>query len=110
MNCWDDGNVPKYVRSENPGSGELDAFATPISREIARLLALSGPTTSQDVADRLEVSNLTVHRTLIRLENLGIMEGSPPPDNRNGRRVTWSLNLDRAEQVTRTLADFISGK
>lgn len=110
MNYWDNGHVPKYVRNEKSAAGELDAFATPISREVARYIALSGPSTSQAIAEELETKNLTVHRTLLRLEHLGIVSGSPDAENRNGRRVTWSINLDRADQVTRALADFVNGK
>lgn len=109
MNYWNDGCVPKYVRSEESGSPALDAFATPISREISRFLALCGPSTSHEISEELAVPNLTVHRTLMRLENVGVMVGSPERGHRNGRRITWAINLDRTDQVTRSLANFVIG-
>lgn len=110
MNYWKDRDVPKYVRSENSGPVELDAFAKPISRDASRFIALSGPSSAQDIAAALGATSLSVHRAMVRLEELGIVKGTPDIDNRNGRRVTWSIDLEKADQATRALAAFITGK
>lgn len=110
MNYWKDSDVPKYVRSEESGPVELDAFAKPISRDASRFIALSGPASTQTIAAALGATSLSVHRAMVRLEELGIVAGSPDMNNRNGRRVTWSIDLDKATLATRALTDFITGK
>lgn len=97
----------------NPTDGSatgIEAFSTPISREIARHLVKHGPLTTKGVAEGLHITHTTAIRTLARLEQAGIVVGDVPGNERNGHTVRWTVDLIRVDEIASELRRFIRGQ
>lgn len=114
MKNWEDVGVPKLARpQQDPADGitlGIDAFSTPLSRDVARHVSMNGPVTAREVAEALGVANLTVHRTLLRLEESGVAVGDPGTEERSGRKVHWTVDLARVDKIAHELCRFIRGE
>lgn len=87
--------MPRYARPIAPPSLEraINAFGNQAKVAIIGFLAINGPATRSEVATALDIGVSTAKHNLMVLAEDGVIDQDPPAtEERNGRRVRYSLN------------------
>lgn len=101
------GSMSSLIRSARAAahrhSSEMGAAGTP----LAMLKALcSGPTRPSDLATTLQVAPSVVSRTIVRLEQTGLVERTPDPDDARATRIALTdLGHARLDQLQQAYVD-----
>ena len=78
--------------------------------EILRLLALHGPLTAAELAERLGATKPGVHKHLAALEAEGLVAGDVEALRRPGRTVRWQTEGQRAQQLAEIWVQYVTGR
>lgn len=93
--------MPRYARPANSPSLEpaINAFGNQAKVAIIGFLAANGPATRSEVAAALDIGVSTAKHNLMMLAEDGVINQDPPAsEERNGRRVRYSLNTAEVSQ------------
>ena len=106
--------MPRYLRPPThlPADVEaaIDALSTPFARAVVRTLAQHGSATSGQLATALQTSVQAVQRTLLLLEDSGLLRADFPAGERTGRRVAYSVDHDRLDFTLDALGAYLHGR
>lgn len=97
--------MPRYVRPVASPLLEraVNAFGNQAKVAIIGFLAANGPATRSEVAAGLDIGVSTAKHNLMLLADDGVIDQDPPAtEERNGRRVRYSLNT---AEVTKRYSD-----
>lgn len=94
--------MPRYARPRGTASLEavINAFSNLAKVAILGYLIENGPATAGEVSAALELESPTVKRNLYLLTAEGVTVADPPPsEDRNGRRVRYTVVVDEVERL-----------
>ncbi len=78
-------------------------FGTTTRLGILGYLRKNGPAQTGTIAKDLNVSRTTVAAALVALEELGVIIGDSPMDQRHGKRVMYSADAARIDALLKAL-------
>lgn len=88
----------------------IEVIGNKVRTEILRELA-TGSATAAELSDRIEVAHSSVHRNLLRLEELGLVVADAEIGNRRGSTsVIWSSVPDRVLELGQAWIRYASGE
>lgn len=78
--------------------------------DILRHLAQMGPSTIGQLMDVLEMTRPSLNRHLAALESAGIVHTDPPAGSRQGKTVTYHVDLQRVRHLATSYLRYVSGE
>lgn len=96
------------VKVVNAGLGEpieaaIAVFGTTTRVGILRYLLKNGPAQTGTIATDLALTRSTVAAAVVALEQLGAIIGDSPVEQRHGKRVMYSADKLRIEELLKAL-------
>lgn len=105
--------MPRRTRPEPPLSETLHdavrAFGSAGHVAILAYLASVVRATAPEILETVPMAMVTMHRHLSELEHLGVVSADVPVGQRRGRRVTYSLDRVRAQELLTSLGEALLG-
>lgn len=86
----------------------IEIFGNQARVEILHRLVTEGPLTATQLGDRVGAARMSTHSHLRVLEDAGVISADVEPSKRPGRRVTWSINAARVQEVGSTLLAYVT--
>lgn len=89
----------------------IEAIGNQVRTELLHELA-GGERTTQDLADRIGTTRVSVHRHLRALEALGLVSASRPLGHRVGGEggLTWTSNVEAIREVAARWAAYTTSR
>ena len=89
----------------------IDALGNRARLEVLRALSRHGELTLTEVAESLGIDRSSARRHLVTLEELGLVHGDVPRDERWRRTtVRWRADAQAVEQAFSALLDYAAGR
>lgn len=104
--------MPRYVLpSSMPAelTRSMSALMVPLAWGIIRSLSLEGPSTTRELADRLDVQPITVLKRLEPLLSAGLLTTPTEAGRRQGRQVRYAVDLEAVEATVAQWTTYLRG-
>ena len=100
-----DGSVVKVINAglDEQVEAAVAVFGTTTRVGILRYLLKDGPAQTGAITKDLEFTRITVIKAVAALEQLGAISADVPPDQRRGKRVMYSADRVRIEELLKAL-------
>lgn len=102
--------MPRVTRPAGMPEGVSTAvhvFGSQARDEILHQLALAGPLTAAELAERIGATRKAALEHLKTLELGGLVSADVPAESRPGREVRWTVDRRRVEQMLEELAAYL---
>lgn len=87
----------------------IDTIGNRARGALLHTLAQHGALSAQDIAQRVGTAHSSVHRHLLELEEQGLVHADTASGQRHGRTVTWSVDVDRVNELVDVWRDYLTG-
>jgi predicted ArsR family transcriptional regulator len=88
-------------------STAVHIFGSQARDEILHQLALAGPLTAAELAERIGATRKAALEHLKTLEARGLVSADVPAESRPGRELRWTVDRGRVEQMLDELAAYL---